>query len=279
MHIATEAERLSSLARVLVASANRSAVPLAVGVVEKGDAADLWLNEMAVPDLAAAFRGFEAPDDWWAFGVACAGTVVRLDHPDHSRLAGEPVVHLVSRSGASISCVGGQAMPPLDLGEAQPIEGRLADACRRVLQIPTPPPPADTRLLFALQWLDSVSQVAFTHVERPLAWHDVVRMHPFADAVTSSELGVYLDDHVVEVGNAAGRAWSWSRLRTACAQGKETVPGLTAAEAAWADDGCFARMLLEVYPELDDLLVALGALLEPEVTARLEDALRGWGLA
>jgi hypothetical protein len=278
MHTATEAERLSSLAHILLMSAHQG-VPLAVGVVEEGDAADLWLNEMAVPDLAAALRGFEAPDDWWAFGVVCAGAVVRLDRPDQTHVAGEPVVHLLSRSGMSVSRVGGQAMAPLDFGEAQPIEGRLADACRRVLRLPTPPPPADTRLLFALQWLDSVSQLAFTHVERPLAWHDIVRMHPFADVVASSELGVYLDDHVVEIGNAASRAWSWSHLRTACAKGSETVAGLTTAEAAWADDGCFARMLLEAYPELDDLVVALGALLDPEVTVRLGEALRGWNLA
>jgi hypothetical protein len=274
----TEAERLSSLAHVLLSSGPPPSAPLAVGVVDDDDSADLWLNEMPVPDLAVALRGFEAPPDWWAFGVVSTGTVRHLEHPTDPGLPGQVVVHLVARSGQAVSLVGGDGTLPVELGGEQPIFGRLADACRRVLGLPTPPPPADTRLLFALQWLDRVSVEAFLRVDDRLSWGEVARMHPFADILDGSGLDCDLDDHLSEVGNAAGQAWPWEQIRAACASGRQPQAPVVGADAAWADEGTFARMLLELYPELDDLLISLGALLAPDVCSRIDATLRRWEL-
>ncbi len=185
-------------------------------------------------------------------------------------------MHLLARSGAAVSRIGGDDMGPVDLGVDQPIEGRLADACRRVLGLPTPPPPGDSRLLFALQWIDRVSIEAFMRVEDRLTWSEVARMHPFADILEGSGLDCDIDDHLTEVGNAAGQAWPWDRIRAACASGRQPVATVTAAAAEWADDGAFARMLLEDFPELDDLLVSLGALLAPSVISRIDATLHHW---
>jgi hypothetical protein len=276
MNTLTEAERLSSLAQVLLSSGPPPTTPVAVGVVDLDDSADLWLNELAVPDLAAALRGFVAPPDWWAFGVLSTGTVRHLDRPTDDGLPGRVIVHLVARSGVAVSLVGGTGTAPIELGVDQPIIGRLADACRRVLGLPTPPPPGDSRLLFALQWLDRVSVEAFLRVDDRLSWSEVARMHPFADILDRSGLDCDLDDHLTEVGNAAGQAWPWERIRAACASGREPLATIAPAEAGWADDGAFARILLEDYPELDDLLVSLGALLAPSVISRINDTLRHW---
>lgn len=273
----TETARLDAVARALAGAHRPDLPPLAVGIASDDAAADLHCTDLRGGDPARELRGFRAPDDWWAFGVASAGTVRSL--PDGAPLTeGATFVHLVSRSGASVTRIESADGEPLVRHDEPPAEGRVADACRRVLGLATPSPPADSRLLWALLWLDRVSAVALARPDDPPTWPEVARLYASDDTLLQTYLADHLDDHLVEFGNALGQAWSWSRLRERATVEGLAVAGLSPGDAAWTDEGAFARILLEAYPELDDLLGTLGAVLDESVARQVLDVLRGWGL-
>ena len=232
--------------------------------------------------------GFRAPSDWAAIGVAATGRATSLDGGDPFPVRS---VHLVARTGAWASCWRPISDPdrlPFDGGlergtsssATSPPTGRVDDALRRSLGLPTAPPPGDTGVLWTAQWLDALLVAAARgssgrRRRRPLA--ALVAAHPAVRAFDLDPATIDVERLIAEGARLA--TWrDWPRLRRACAAGSWSSPELDAATASWLDDGAFARWVLGGWPELVDLHVALGGLLAPSAMSVIDDALAGWDL-
>ena len=230
--------------------------------------------------------GLAAPADWEALGVAATGTARHLDSPGASVRV--RTVHLVARDGAWAS-----RWAPFDLGAdagcadagvgdepGRPV-GRIDDACRRALGLPTPEPPAATGLLWALRWLDAVVTDATSRCRRrgSPTWPEVAALHP---AVTALRGDAGDEPPAPQALGGLARqleAWrDWAVVRKACATGASTEPEVDAEVAAWLDDGAFARWTLGAYPELDDLRAAAAAILPGRVARAIEATLAAAGV-
>lgn len=276
---------LEALARQLDAIAEDvgwDVPPLLVGLTAEG------LDDVTPPtpsppaagtepvDLVAALVGFVAPPTWEAMAVVVQGRSWLLDDrsadPRPVRLT-----HVVDCVGAGASVLRHAGEAPQPRGD--PGEGRLVDACRRALGLPTPPPPDDTTELWALLWMDNlVARVA--RGERPRGLVAAARAHPAIEIVAEHDPHL-LDEAIarlVRLGRMLGHQRSWPKLRAACAAGEWPVEDLTADGAAWMDDGMFARWVLADFPPLDEYLDELADLLPEGVVDAIADVLAEWEL-
>ena len=235
--------------------------------------------------------GFEAPPSWWALGVVCRGQARHADEPGHPPVPVR-VTQLVSRQGTWASSWGpaddldlpgavADGCTDGDAGDAP--TGRVDDALRRALGLPTPPPPASTTPLWAAQWLDALVVDAVgpapgrrTRRRRPLA--ALLAAHPAVTAFDLDPQQLTVTSLVAAGERLAG--WRrWSNLRRSCAEGRWHDPEVPADVAGWLDDGAYARWVLGAYPDLAQLRGTLGELLAPSALSVIDDALAVWGLA
>lgn len=203
--------------------------------------------------------GLDAPRHWAALGVACTGRA----HTASDRPEPVTVTILLDRAGAAAGVLrrGGTASDMPDRPE-----GVVADACRRALGLPTAPPPASTRGLWTLLWLDRVVDAAAGGGPRarPTTWPALARLHPAAGPHGDPTGAALHPVALVAAAGALDAAWPWHRLRAD--PGAVPLPGAGPAPpglAAWMDDGMWARWLLSHLPAADDLLSAVRALLPP----------------
>lgn len=215
----------------------------------------------------AALAGLVAPDPWQVFGLRVQGTAHRLDDGLRRRTTS---TFAVDRHGGEAAVVrdGDRGIEP-----GPGAVGTIPDLCRRVLGLPTPPPPARPRLLFALAWLDRVLEAWSDPARRRRlmsSFGAVAALHPaLAPGAEVPTGAVALADRALR--HAA--EWPWSRLR---AQPEVLVPpggGLPARVTAWLDDGAYARWLLGAYPDPGRLAADVTALLGPAVGAEVQLAL------
>lgn len=238
-------DRLAALAHLLavgddevVGEAAEPHTAFAVGVSDPPDdprRGRLHLQPL-VGDPVEAMVGFVAPSEWWAFGVVAPVTLHALgDGTDASDVRpGRRLAHLVSRHGSTCSvAVGPEGVDVVQGPRASAFEGRIPDACRRVLGLATAPPTVSTGAFFVTRWLDDA-------LERALAGDDLPDVDDLAAAAAEFT-----------------RRWSWERLRRACAAGQEPVHGMTAEEAAWWDEGGFSRRAFEGYLAASTMLDVL----------------------
>jgi hypothetical protein len=286
-----EPDRLALLVGSLAESfRGEDGPPVAVGVGEPdADTAsrgappdrtgELFVHRLLDGDPAQEVVGFRAPAGWTAFGIASRARLRHLDTGEP--LAGEAGFALCcSRSGWSTWAIA----PPSGALMAQttrgPAQGRIADACRRVLGLSTEPAAHDSRALMAVQWLDALAARALAAEPGALTWPEVALANPYAELVTdrSSDLSHQLPDHLIELGYAFAKAWPWSRLRAEHRAGRQGGLGITAADAGWMDDAMFARWAIDWYPPLADLLDIAEARLDPALARRVRSTLADWGL-
>lgn len=229
-----------------------------------------------------AIVGMVAPHEWAAFGVVCLGTVRGAAD---TALVDTRVrtVQLVERSGAwttgfapadddePLATASGLAGPDVPTG-------MVDDAIRRALGLPTPGPDADTTELFATQWLDRLVEEAA--VVEPAArggctesW--AISRHP---AVEALGLRRCTERQLVVDGRRLSTWRDWPHLRRLCAAGAWSHPHLHADDAAWLDDGSFARWAPAGWPDLTDLLEVATALLPPATSALVRRTLAAWSL-
>ena len=267
--------------------------PLAVGVVG-GDPTEVELavRELDGPDPVSQLYGFVAPPSWTAFGVVAPGRVHPVADlaggPNHPRdpdgsgpdRASRSVVVglLVSRRGHQVSATRGAGRIE---ASGEPAQGRLPDACRRALGLPTAPPEARVLELWSVLWLERV--LASRLVDpRACSWDEVAWSFPGcgpgSDSWPDARSGSAATDRLRAAAEVA-QQWTWRDLRRVHAAGHVASFGVHPADAAWMDDGMFSREALGGLPRLDDLVVELRDLLAPSVVAQLERALLGWGLA
>jgi hypothetical protein len=284
--------QLESLATLLLAG-----IPLRPGdpprlarVVDGGNEHDdQELGIVALHDGAHpldALAGMRAPDDWQVLGTVCTGTATDLrdgrrfptrcahlvDRQGHWAAAYEPIDRDAGNAGA---CSGSAASADEPLG-------RIDDALRRALGLPTASPPGTTHLLWCTQWLDALVERAAVAVggrrrRRAADRAAILALHP---AVAAYDLDPStLDPHgLVAHGERLARDRGWSQLRRAAAAGLWTHPAVDAELAAWLDDGAFARWVLGEWPELGDLFDAVGVLLTPDDLDLVDAALAEWGV-
>jgi hypothetical protein len=253
------------------------------------DALDLGVHPLDGDHPLEALLGFVAPPDWLALGVTSPG----LGHPT----PGEPgdgrrvservhVTVLLSRTGAAAGVIRRDTHVSR-LGEAP--GGVVADACRRALGLPTAPPPPTTAGLWTLSWLDRLVETltASAGPPGPMTWPEATGLHPAAPTTapptpetlaqatgrpaTAPTTTPPTPETLAQATGRRAAEWPWPRLRAAPPRAGTPGPQPTPAQAAWMDDGMFARWLLAWFPPLDDLLDACHDLLPQAVADRVED--------
>jgi hypothetical protein len=285
-----------------------AAPPLAIGVVGDDEGVELHVRALAATDPVREVLGFRAPDDWTAFGLVSRATSWpidpseppgrprpdeqdprgerNLDHqpgPDDARTMGghgEGFAYFGTRwGGATFALARAEGDVHVGTGTTGG-EGRVADACRRVLGLPTPPPGHDSRQLLAVQWLDALAAAAMAGVPGSLTWAQAVMTNPHARRIAAVDAGLAaeLADNLPAFGNAFRRAFPWAELRARHQAGVDVGLDLEPEHAAWMDDGMFARWVLGGHPPIDELLDIVDQRSSSEISRRVRSTLRAWGL-
>lgn len=244
-----------------------------VHVVDDGDDLILGLEPLDVgihpfDELA----GFTAPVEWAMFGLCVWGTVRHLDEdlpPQRMR-----TTCLVSRDGEESSVL---RTPEGPVSLPRPAMGTVPDLCRRVLGLPTDPPPPTTAGLWTVAWLDRLIDTWGDPARRrelSSSWALLAALHP-AVAATEDPLGVEGPDRFVAVARAHTREWGWGRLRAE----PDALPlpdgHLPVAITSWMDDGFYARWALGAFPSPASLAHDLTGLLDAQVRGPFLAALEG----
>ncbi|HEX4818622.1 MAG TPA: hypothetical protein VFV00_00325 [Acidimicrobiales bacterium] len=232
--------------------------------------------------VVEALAGFTAPAEWMAIGVVTEGSARHLVDVRAERRRVR-CVHLVDRTGASASTLRLQGEPATLFGlDEEHGRGRIDDACRRALALPTEPPEHTTIELWALVWLDRTlaALAAAGEVGPPVTWQDVAAQHPAVAVLRSDaeELGDAAADNLVRLGAVLADVHSWPVLRAACAAGEWPVDDIAPEVAAWLDDGSFSRWVLGGYPPIEQLTDSVCELVPPSLRRRVRAALRSWAL-
>jgi len=199
--------------------------------------------------------GLRAPTAWHAVGIATSGWAYHVaERGDPGRRRHRVhVVSLLSRTGehAHRTATDDPALRSR-LGTEPPI-GEQVDLLRRVLGLPTDPPPVDASAYWSIQWLAGL--VAADPPVRTV--RAALEAHP---ALQLLRHGLRGDDTDVEdVVGAFHRVLSWSRLRELAADGRYEATDLLPDDAAWLDDGAFARFVLNRCAPLHVLRARLAA--------------------
>jgi hypothetical protein len=222
----------------------RPDVPHAVGVALLDGEVELSIKPLDGHDIVDSLVGFHAPRSWHAFGIAAPATAHHVDGEAAPRQVTLTV--LAMRDGTTANAM-------LDAGGNETFgdpsgDGRLLDACRRVLGLPTTPPSHAVAGWTVLHWLDAiVAAVLAADLGQPVDWRQVRaldRCRQFVDL-------------------------PWSVVRGDVIAHRVTVPGIDPGAARWMDDGMFSREVMTAYPPLPELLDDLRALLPDRVYQRL----------
>lgn len=271
-----------------------------------------WLPLRRGEHPADALMGAQLPDDWAAVGVAAPGRLRHLDRSDPPvpvrtahlvardgswascwvpdvpdpevvrRVRGDELPDVAAAAGED----GGQG--PVAAGDVPawavatvlsgragdrgcPM-GRVDDACRRALGLPTAPPPATTADLWALTWLDRVVRAVADGC--PAGWARLARLHPAVDAFDRGGDRVPTPGELAELAGRLVALRDWEALRQAAAAGTWQAPDLAPPIAAWMDAGSFSRWVLGAYPDLADLRAMAAAVL-PTAVAEAVDRVLG----
>ena len=232
--------------------------------------------------VVEALAGFTAPPEWMAIGVVTEGNARHLVERTSERRRVR-CVHLVDRTGASASTLRLQGEAPTVFGaDDDQGRGRIDDACRRALGLPTAPAERSTIELWGLVWLDRVmaARAADDGTGPPPRWPNIAARHPAVAVLVSDdeEWGVQAADNIVRLGALLADVHSWPVLRSACAAGEWPVDDVPPTVAAWLDDGSFSRWVLGAYPPIAELADAVCELLPPSLRRRLRAVLHTWAL-
>lgn len=173
------------------------------------------------------------------------------------------VVHLVDRDGVAATALRDDRGEVLTFGpDRAPQSGRIPDACRRVLGLPTEPPETSMTPFVLTAWL----VVLGGREGAPLDWPATVALHPMSSSLTGAPTAA----EVAAATRELGEAMDWDRYRrlTASIGGFPFGPS-GAVVAAWSDAGMFSRWAMDELPDPSDALQALTERLEPAVVDRL----------
>ena len=226
--------------------------------------------DVVLDDPVDALIGRVAPADALAVGLRAPAHSHHLDGR-RPPTAGR-VLHLVNVRGTSVTLLPGTrpAGPVVGPTDA-PLIGRVPEACRRQLGLPTPPPPPIAVTTVVDLWLTRLTVAAIRG--DAVRWSDALALLAAAPGpiTTPSDAATAL--------HRTSRGWSWERIREGVARGStELVAGcVDPVAAAWMDAGMFARWVASELPPTEVLLDALDATTSPAVVDRIRAALPAAG--
>lgn len=238
------------------------------------DGFDLGVRPLDGLHPTDALLGTTAPADWhavgiathgWAYHVADRGDPARRRHRVH-------VVTLLSRSGEHVHRTRGDDE---DLEEAlggEAPSGEQVDLLRRVLGLPTDPPPCEPSTYWSIEWLSAI-----VGADEPIeTLSDAVGLHPVAELLRrGTSIG---GPDLIDVLTAFHRVLTWGRMRELATLGRFSVPELDPEDAAWLDEGSFARFVLNRCPPLHLLRNRLHAHVSAEAADDVLDLLDDLGV-
>jgi hypothetical protein len=149
--------------------------------------------------------------------------------------------------------------------------GRLVDALRRSLGLPTDPPAMSSAAIIAALWLAAVGAEGRRCGHR-LGWAEVTALHPATQALVDDGHALSAAE-VDAVTRVAPRAWTWERLRADTISGGGLSDLVAPGIARWMDTGMFARWSLELSGDPRVLWGAAASVLDHETVVRLADTL------
>lgn len=224
---------------------NGESVLVHAGHADDGaDVGVLPLDGRAPADL---LFGTVAPAHWAVLGVAARGRAGSLDRPGDETTGIELVV-LVARDGRIV----GRLRQGDRVTTEPPATGVTLDCLQRALGLPTAPPEAPPTHLVAAMWLDQVVRAAGRR-RAALRW----------DALDLSRLSIGLD---------------WGEMRRMAVEGGWPERNVSREEAAWLDDGAFARWVLSSLPPVPHLVAEMRRVLRPSDVRRCLQVLRRLGV-
>ncbi len=216
---------------------------------------------------AEALLGQVVPHPWVASGVVAPARARPLDDPVDAA-ADVTVVVLAGRDGSIASHAIGLPAPD----EADPPVGRIPDLLLRTLGRPTPPLAEPAAEWWRAVWLDAiVAQCAADPAVPP----DLRR--PLTSTLPAELVQALVDEPAL----CAPVGWGLMRRLVAAGPSDEDddpaaaavraaiTPHVSPSVAAWMDDGCFGRWLLDSLPSVDQLLDIAADLVPPEVHASI----------
>lgn len=220
------------------------------GVTSAPDGPALRVAKLDGRHPSEALLGWRVPRDWCAVGFVATGTA-RGDVVGAS--ARVTVVAAVDRHGVSASALVGDDGPlPVSAAEGS---GRLPDLLRLSLGLQTPPPEEPVAELWSILWFDALLRAVLV-ADAPLTWETAAQLHPLCplgQVPRPEAAGAAFAEH--EVAQC-----TWEVVRGLVARGRAQLPGISAREAAWLDQGSFSRWVLAELPSLGQLAEALADL-------------------
>jgi hypothetical protein len=267
-HTSLDAEWMVHLARTLAdPDAEGGSSPAALVVVERppdGPATDQSHGEVTTTPLPAddpvlgLFGRIAGPE---TTAVGMVGPA-RARSMEDAEIGGHgQFVHLLRRDGMAVTVVppSGEA-PSRTLGPTdEPQVGRVPDACRRILGLPTAPPPTSTVGLWVDTWLDLV----FLRALRPptVRWPELAHeltscLQSFPGAPTD-QARTATPAQIARLLVAIGHSVTWEELREvdiaravdrtrsggdAITDADAEAPGYGARVLQWMDVGMYARI-------------------------------------
>ncbi|MCU1487222.1 MAG: hypothetical protein JWN67_3968 [Actinomycetia bacterium] len=257
----------------------RSGLPLLVRADDGGGELELGVLPLEGQHPGGVLLGFTAPPSCAALGVVTTGWSLPPDRAEGdvaNRRVGPPAAEAPDRVAVFSTVLVGRGCEvagrfSLDGGEpvaTPPESGVLLDLLLRALGCPTSPPAFGVLELLATMWLADLA----TRRSSNWGWPKVAGRHWALQLEPDRPA-----DELVVAGLEVAARLGWDGVRQLV--GRTGWPGLcTAEEAAWFDDGSFARWLLGGFPPVADLAEAVTATLRPTVGRSVRAALEVWGL-
>ena len=218
-------------------------------------------------DPVVGLLGRRAPAGACAVGLVGPGRIHPLDHARGP--ASGVVVHLVATLGVSVTVVAPtrRGDPPHLVGPTHEVQrGRVADACRRILGLPTAPPPPDTIDLLVDDWLERVLSASLT--EPALGWGDLLACHPLLCALGLTDER-WTPSMLARATRLAGQTVGWESVRASHLERDHEGGVVSRAQLSWMDVGMFARWVRDEALPRPVVLDALDANLPGPVHDRL----------
>ena len=274
----TRQRRLTELVKQMSSPERHDVLPLVIGVsCLESDTVSLHIPENPPEDVVETLFGFAAPRLWEGLIVAARGRAYS-DGED-----GDDVVigYGLGVNGEEVSVLHRETEVLVSTLSA---EGRVLDCCRRAFGLSTPPAQEGIVELFIAAWLGRIFRAAGGDTSdwddeanqqaqslqsvATLDWQSLVMLHPL---IEGSEL--LSPEDVGSRTRELCRNGSWGRLRGAVASGEMPHSSITSEQAAWMDDGMFARWCLAAFPDSEELADRLGEMLSAELHQKVLECL------
>ena len=220
-------------------------------------------SDLDADDPVQRLLGLTVPDSVLAVGICAPATVTSAEWSP-VQATDHVVIHLVNRSGTSVTTLTDMSDSRWFGPTTEPQRGRVPDACRRVLGLPTCPPISSMTDFVLAAWLEVIARNALDSAG--LEWSDIIALHPASHSAVAPITPTALARATVDLGSAL----DWDRFRRVIASVGGFPFGENASEiAAWMDDGVFSRWAIESIPSCEEALELLESVLGPGTFDRL----------